>query len=75
MMLEDLTPPARIYGCKVRTVAEGLEPKDKEILIAAVNNPDWNFKTLSNELAKRGLTIVDTGIAKHRRKQCACFRN
>ena len=73
-MLEDLTPPARIYGCKVRTVAEGLEPKDKEILIAAVNNSDWNFKTLSNELAKRGISIVDTGIARHRRKQCACFR-
>jgi 5,10-methylene-tetrahydrofolate dehydrogenase/methenyl tetrahydrofolate cyclohydrolase len=75
MMLEDLTPPGRTYACKVRTVAEGLEPKDKDILIAAVNNPDWNFKTLSNELAKRGITIVDTGIAKHRRKQCACFRN
>jgi hypothetical protein len=75
MMLEDLIPPGRTYACKVRTVAEGLEPKDKDILIAAVNNSDWNFKTLSNELAKRGITIVDTGIAKHRRKQCACFRN
>ena len=74
-MLEDLIPPGRTYACKVRTVAEGLEPKDKDILIAAVNNSDWNFKTLSNELAKRGITIVDTGIAKHRRKQCACFRN
>lgn len=73
-MLEDLIPPARVYGCKIRTIAEELEPSDKDILIAAVNNPRWKFKTLSNELAKRGIVIVDTTIAKHRRKQCSCFR-
>jgi 5,10-methylene-tetrahydrofolate dehydrogenase/methenyl tetrahydrofolate cyclohydrolase len=73
-MLEGLTPPRRVHNCKVRTVADGLETKDRDILLAAVDNPEWNFKTLSNELAKRGITIVDTGIAKHRRKQCACFR-
>lgn len=73
-MLENLTPPVRTYACKVTKVAEGLEEKDRAILLAAVDNPEWNFKTLSNELAKRGITIVDTGIARHRRRQCGCFR-
>ena len=74
-MLEDLKPPGRHFTCKVQTVAEGLDAKDKEILIEAVNSDKWSFKTLSNELAKRGIVIVDTTIAKHRRKQCSCFRN
>lgn len=73
-MLEDLIPPGRQFTCKVRTVADSLDAKDREILLNAVNSDEWSFKTLSNELAKRGLVIVDTGIAKHRRKQCACFR-
>jgi hypothetical protein len=74
-MLEDLIPPGRHFTCKVRTVANALDPKDKEILLGAVNSEEWKLKTLSNELAKRGLVIVDTAIAKHRRKQCSCFRN
>jgi hypothetical protein len=73
-MLEDLKPPGRQFTCKVRTVAETLDAKDKEILLNAVNSEEWSFSSLSNELAKRGLVIVDTGIAKHRRKQCSCFR-
>ena len=73
-MLEDLKPPGRHFTCKVQTVAEELEAKDSQILIEAVNSDKWSFKTLSNELAKRGIVIVDTTIAKHRRKQCSCFR-
>lgn len=73
-MLEDLKPPGRHFTCKVQTVAEELDAKDSEILIEAVNSDKWSFKTLSNELAKRGIVIVDTTIAKHRRKQCSCFR-
>jgi hypothetical protein len=73
-MLENLTPPVRAYTCKVAKVADGLEEKDRAILIAAVDNPEWNFKTLSNELSKRGIVIVDNTIARHRRRQCGCFR-
>lgn len=73
-MLEDLTPPVRKYSCKVASIAASLDEKDSKILLEAVNNPDWHFKSLSNALADKGLTIVDTAIAKHRRKQCACFR-
>lgn len=73
-MLEDLTPPVRTYACKVRTIAETLDAKDKQILLTAVDNPEWAYKTLSNELAKRGLVIIDTTISRHRSKRCACFR-
>lgn len=73
-MLEDLTPPVRVHTCKVRTIAESLSEKDREILLQAVDDTTWSFKTLSNELARRGLVLTDAGIAKHRRRQCACFR-
>jgi hypothetical protein len=73
-MLEDLKPIGRTYNCKVAKVAEGLEEKDRTILLAAVDSPEWNFKTLSNELGKRGIIIVDNTIARHRRRQCGCFR-
>lgn len=73
-MLENLTPPKRNYSCKVQTIASDLEEKDRSIFLDAVDSPEWNFKTLSNALADKGLTIVDTAIAKHRRRQCACFR-
>lgn len=73
-MLEDLKPPVRTYPCKVKTTAEALDAKDKEILLSAVNSEEWAYKTLSNELAKRGLEILDTTIARHRTKRCACFR-
>lgn len=73
-MLEDLTPPIRHFTCKVETVADGLEAKDKEIFLSAVMNPEWKYKTLSNELAKRGLVVTDTTIKSHRVKACSCFR-
>ena len=73
-MLEDLKPPVRKYNCKVAVIAATLDEKDSKILIDAVNNPEWQFKSLQNALADKGLLLVDTAIAKHRRKQCACFR-
>jgi hypothetical protein len=74
-MLEDLTPPSREHTCKVRTIAKDLSEVDRAIFLEAVDNPTWAFKTLSNELSKRGIVIADNGIAKHRRLQCSCFRS
>jgi hypothetical protein len=73
-MLEDLKPPVRIYACKVKTIADGLDAKDKDILLSAVNSEDWAYKTLSNELGKRGIVLTDTTIKSHRLKACSCFR-
>lgn len=73
-MLEDLKPPVRKYSCKVASIAADLNETDSAIFVNAVNDPNWQFKSLSNALANKGLVIVDTSIAKHRRKQCSCFR-
>lgn len=73
-MLEDLKPPVRRYECKVRTVAENLESSDSQILLEAVDSPEWGFKTLQRALKAKGITLSDTTIAAHRRRQCSCFR-
>lgn len=74
-MLEDLKPPIRQHACKVRTIAQQLEEKDREIFLEAVMSEAWQYKTLSDELAKRGIAVVDTTIKAHRIKACGCFRN
>jgi hypothetical protein len=73
-MLEGLTPPTRKFSCKVGTVAASLDEKDRAILLAAVDNPDWGFKTLEKALLDKGIMIVDTTISSHRRKTCGCYR-
>jgi hypothetical protein len=73
-MLEDLTIPTRSQPCKVQRVVAELEGKDKEILLAAVDNPEWGFKTLEKALAQKGIVLIDTTIAAHRRRSCGCFR-
>lgn len=73
-MLENLTPPTRKYSCKVAKVAATLDEKDRAILLAAVDNPDWGFKTLEKALMEKGIMIVDTTISAHRRKSCGCYR-
>lgn len=74
-MLEGLTPPNRQITCKVATVADSLEPSDKEILLTAVlDSSNWPVKTLVRALNQRGLQISDTPIIAHRFKNCVCFR-
>ena len=73
-MLEDMKPTKRTYSCKVRTLADSLEAKDRDILLAAADDIAWGCKTLEKELAKRGLVLADTTIAKHRDKLCRCYR-
>lgn len=75
-MLEDLTPPVNksVY-CKVADIMETLEQADQKILEAALAREDvWKAKTLSVELRKRGISMADTTITKHRRRVCACYR-
>lgn len=71
-MLEDLVPkPAN--SCKVRTIADELDEKDRKIFTEAINNTEaWLAKTLAKELTKRGLKIVGETIQKHRRGECSC---
>jgi hypothetical protein len=71
-MLEDLIPKKQVRTCAVRALLEKLEKKDQEILIAALDNPEWQSKALARELSARGLSISDHPISRHRKKECSC---
>lgn len=72
-MLEDLKPPAKQLPCRVRSVLDGLEDDDQDILMGALLDHDrWKTHVLSEELAKRGISASPNSIRKHRLRQCSC---
>jgi hypothetical protein len=74
-MLENLQPPVKKTPCKVRDLLETLEPADAEILEAAVlDSARWKIKTLADELNNRGVEISETPLAKHRARNCSCWK-
>lgn len=73
-LLEELNkPPVKKWPCGVRRVVENLEKADADILSAAVMNPDWPIKTLSQTLKTKGITLGETPIKAHRLKTCSCW--
>jgi hypothetical protein len=74
-MLEDLQLPKRNTPCRIRTIKAELSDKDKTIFETAVMNPEWPYKTLSNELYKRGTKVSDAAIKHHREKRCSCWKD
>ena len=73
-MLEGLQPPKKIPACKVRSVLESLDVKDKEILKQALNDAEWPHSTLTYELNKRGIEISEQPVRTHRIGRCSCVR-
>lgn len=74
-MLEGLTPPERVRACRVSSEADKLNDKDREIFFSAVNDNNlWPAKTLSDQLGKRGISISDLSITRHRRQVCSCSK-
>jgi nitrous oxidase accessory protein NosD len=72
-MLEDLTPPVKVFPCKVRDVAQELDENDSIIFMNAVANlAEWSNNGLAAELTRRGVYISEKAIRKHRRKECSC---
>jgi nitrous oxidase accessory protein NosD len=72
-MLEDLTPPVKVFPCKVRDVAQELDESDSTIFMNAVANiAEWSNNGLAAELTRRGVYISEKAIRKHRRKECSC---
>jgi hypothetical protein len=68
-----MTPPVKKTACKVRTVLENLEPKDAEILAAALADQHlWPARTLQIALSQRKLIVSDVSIGRHRKGQCSC---
>jgi hypothetical protein len=73
-MLEGMEPQVKRPSCKMRTILESLEAKDKEILIQALDDPKWTAASLSRELTKRGMAISEKPVMYHMRKGCSCAR-
>jgi hypothetical protein len=71
-MLEGLTPTPRKTNCKVKTVLDGLEQKDRQILLDALQDPSWPTLTLANSLSERGVEISESPIRRHRLGRCSC---
>ena len=72
-MLDGLQPPQRVYNCRVRSVLETLDAKDKKILESAIASADlWPARTLSNALKQRGMVLSDGAISQHRKGSCSC---
>jgi DNA-binding HxlR family transcriptional regulator len=73
-MLEGMEPQVKKPTCKVRSILESLEAKDKEILIQALADSQWTASALARELTKRGIAISEKPIMAHKRKGCSCAR-
>jgi hypothetical protein len=56
----------------VREVLESLDKKDRDILVAALADPNWGHKTLARALTERGIKISNSPIVNHRTKGCSC---
>jgi hypothetical protein len=73
-MLEGLTPKKQARPCKIKTILETLEAKDKKILEEALFDTEWSVTGLSKALNSRGILVSDTPIAAHRTGRCSCVR-
>jgi hypothetical protein len=73
-LLSDLELPKRKWPCAVRSVSNSLEAEDKEILLAAVMNPEWQYSSLERALAEKGVTLSQNTIKRHRLKGCSCWK-
>jgi len=74
-MLEGLEPVARIAPCAVRDTLDKLDEADKKILLEAVADTDtWTANGLMTALKRRGVTMGDKAIRKHREGVCSCSK-
>ena len=72
----NLTPPnPRVRPCRIRSIANELTEKDREIFITAVNSPGkWPARALSTQLRENGLDISEGPIWAHRKGECTCSK-
>jgi hypothetical protein len=74
-MLEGLAPEVKIPPCGVRTAVDKLEPADQKILLEAVADYEtWTANALMAALKRRGVTVGDKAIRKHREGVCSCSK-
>ena len=73
-MLDGMEPQVKKPNCKIRSILESLEPKDREILVQALADSQWTAGALARELTKRGLPVSEKPVQAHKRKGCSCAR-
>jgi hypothetical protein len=73
-MLENMNPTNRLYPCKIRSILDSLNEKDKKVLLDALDSPLWNSSALTTALNERGLKVSRYSVNSHTRKQCSCWR-
>jgi len=74
-MLEGLKPEVKVHPCGVRTTLDKLEEADQKILLEAVADSDtWTANALMVALKRRGVTLGDKTIRKHREGVCSCSK-
>jgi len=72
-MLENLKPKQRIYPCRVRSLLTELPEDDAKIFSNALNDSTlWAAWGLHQALKKRGITVTDKAIKRHRDNDCSC---
>jgi hypothetical protein len=72
-MLENLRKPEPVQGsCKIASIRETLNESDRDILDKALNDDSWAAKPLAKALRQLGITVSDTTILRHRRRECIC---
>jgi hypothetical protein len=68
----NLNKPVRVFPCKIRTIAEQLDTKDREEFLNAINNKEWSALDLVKQLADNGIEMSPGPIWKHRLERCSC---
>jgi hypothetical protein len=73
-ILDNLAPQIKVSVCRVANLASTLDAKDAKILLDATIDTNWGYLPLSAALNKRGLSLSDKAIKKHRTGLCSCDR-
>lgn len=75
-MLEGLAPINYNVGpCGlIKRANSELDPSDRDILLAALENKLFSNHGLAEQLTQRGFSISETSIRKHRLGRCSCAR-
>jgi hypothetical protein len=73
-MLENLKPPVKILPCKVRTILDGLNDSDQEILMEALLNRDgWKDHVLSERTDQtRSAGVSELSAQTPSAYECSC---
>lgn len=73
-ILDDLTPPLRVYPCKVAQIKADLDAADQQALEVAIHNTAWTINALEAALLKKGIKLTRSVLLNHRNETCSCSK-